>query len=31
MANANTPRGLSPVGTITGAAYNEQEIGRAHV
>ena len=24
MANANTPRGLSPVGTITGAAYNEQ-------
>jgi len=24
MANANTPRGLSPVGTITGAPYNEQ-------
>ena len=24
MANANTPRGLSPVGTLTGAAYNEQ-------
>lgn len=24
MANVNTPRGLSPVGTITGAAYNEQ-------
>ena len=24
MANANTPRGLSPVGTITGAAYNQQ-------
>jgi hypothetical protein len=24
MANANTPRGLSPVGTITGAAFNEQ-------
>ena len=24
MANANIPRGLSPVGTITGAAYNEQ-------
>jgi hypothetical protein len=24
MANINTPRGLSPVGTITGAAYNEQ-------
>ena len=24
MANAKTPRGLSPVGTITGAAYNEQ-------
>ena len=24
MANANTPRGLIPVGTITGAAYNEQ-------
>jgi len=24
MANANTPRGLSPVKTITGAAWNEQ-------
>ena len=24
MANANTPRGLSPVGTITGAPFNEQ-------
>jgi hypothetical protein len=24
MANTNTPRGLSPVGTITGAAFNEQ-------
>lgn len=24
MANANTPRGLSPVGTLTGAAWNEQ-------
>jgi hypothetical protein len=24
MANSNTPRGLSPVGTITGAPYNEQ-------
>jgi hypothetical protein len=24
MANANIPRGLSPVGTITGAPYNEQ-------
>ena len=24
MANANTPRGLSPDGTITGAPYNEQ-------
>jgi len=24
MANANTPRGLSPVRTITGAAWNEQ-------
>lgn len=24
MANVNTPRGLSPVGTLTGAAYNEQ-------
>lgn len=24
MANINTPRGLSPVGTLTGAAYNEQ-------
>ena len=24
MANANTPRGLSPVGTITGANWNQQ-------
>ena len=24
MANVNAPRGLSPVGTITGAAFNEQ-------
>jgi len=24
MANVSRPRGLSPVGTITGAAYNEQ-------
>jgi len=24
MANANIPRGLSPVGTITGAPFNEQ-------
>ena len=24
MANVNTPRGLSPVGSITGAPYNEQ-------
>jgi hypothetical protein len=24
MANANTPRGLSPVGTITGAPWNQQ-------
>jgi len=24
MANVSRPRGLSPVGTVTGAAYNEQ-------
>ena len=24
MANVSRPRGLSPVGTLTGAAYNEQ-------
>lgn len=24
MANPNQPRGLSPIGTVTGAAYNEQ-------
>lgn len=26
MANANTPRGLSPVGTISGAPFNQQGL-----